>query len=105
MIPLNLISSNIYSCQFCNKEFETTEIYQIVVGISPVCSDYCFFRIVYNILSQYDNEQLQNLNSLIKTLNISSQGWKGTIFDNSKIYKKLILSSIKREVINYQNVI
>ena len=96
---------NVYSCQYCQKELESDKILVIYEKVSPVCSDYCFFMVVYNILSKYSKEQLSALSITFEIPEYSSKPINTQIYEYSKRYKKLLLSYINKEVINYHNAV
>jgi len=55
---------NIYTCQFCYKDFETPSEEQIILGTYPLCSYRCQFNIIYRALKGYNLEQLKAISEV-----------------------------------------
>ncbi len=89
--------SNTYSCQFCRKEFRTNRNLKIITNHSPICSNLCRYRFIYQIVSSYSDKWLlyfgKHFNLSKKILDNRAE----LIFCLSKIFHKLMLSSINKE--------
>lgn len=61
MKVINLNPINYYSCQFCERDFESDKELIIIKGNSPLCSQLCLFRFIFKILKGYDKNELDIL--------------------------------------------
>jgi len=83
-----------YSCQFCQKDFQTDIEYIIIPHYCPLCSSLCLFRFIFKILYQYAENSLyfmaKELNIVKKDIHIK----KELCYKLSQYFVKIGLSSI-----------
>lgn len=102
-IKINLL--NTYTCQVCSNEFKVKEDYIITIGVFPLCSNRCFFRLNYNLISRYTNTQLYSLHIALNFPNYCKYPKNVQIYEYSKKYVNKLLSSDKGRLLNTQNVV
>ena len=114
MITITPTIRNDCTCQSCKKTYSYGDVYEEKVSRLKthyfVCSDRCFFKVCYKIISKYDYELLVDVyfyfsNGKIeeiytKLLKLSKND---LIFEDTKYYTNMLLSSIKQEVTHTQN--
>tara|TARA_Y100000310_G_C20654930_1_gene801489 strand:+ start:911 stop:1339 length:429 start_codon:yes stop_codon:yes gene_type:complete len=97
MKKIKIIPINIYSCQFCGRDFETTKEYIITPEHSPICSNLCLFRFIYKILKDYDKETLYFIGKELNIIKKDMYTQKELSYNLTKHYVKMGLSSINKE--------
>lgn len=50
-----------YTCQVCRAFLESSKEVPITLGISPVCSLSCKFKVIYGILNEYSDKEIETL--------------------------------------------
>lgn len=93
MIEIPVKFFGIYACQVCQKEFRSKKDLIVVKNITPVCSNRCFFKVVYKIISQYDNNGLQGLHSALEMPNYCKIPKNEQIYEYCKKLVNKLLSS------------
>ncbi|PIO07689.1 hypothetical protein COU59_02950 [Candidatus Pacearchaeota archaeon CG10_big_fil_rev_8_21_14_0_10_34_12] len=82
--------SNVYTCQFCKREFEPPTEEQIILGSYPLCSYRCRFNIVYRALKGYTPEQLKAISEVYQV----KASKEKLVFELSRKLTPLIFSPV-----------
>jgi hypothetical protein len=109
---IEITPKNIYTCQFCGKDFETPKEEYINLGFNPVCSNRCKFRLIFNLFKKF-NLSKENLLVLAKNNDVKLDYSKEKDFEpnfltfelTKKVINKVHLPTIKDDLLKLVQVL
>ena len=99
MKVIEIVPFNFYSCQNCGGLISSQVVYEIILGIKPVCSIKCLFGLVYRIINSYDEKTLDYLKNRLNIKEIEPDSRQNLVYAITKKYYNLVLPSVNHFII------